>query len=86
MTNEQVMENFLDGGRPSGRNSTGSVYFIGDLLYSYGYHHVLARKGNNAIRVNSKKYSVTTSKQTSQFVRVATRRGFTVVFEEGLTK
>lgn len=48
------------------RNSQGNLYFDGDTIYSYGSHfqiarHVQNKRGENAVLLTTREYSVTTS-------------------------
>ena len=52
------------------RNQQGNLYFTGDRIYSYGPHFEIARfvtnsKGTRGILLNSRTYSVTTSRHQS---------------------
>lgn len=66
---------FAQRTQSEGRSS--NVFFEGDKIYSYGHHYLLAEfitaKGETAILINDKGYSVTTSKHICQ-IRQATRQ------------
>jgi hypothetical protein len=54
----------------SGRNQSGSLFFYGDKIYSYGYHYLLGEFISNennevAVIINTDYYSSTTSKHSS---------------------
>jgi len=54
-----------------GTNYSGNIFYINDTIYSYGEHHIIAKKirdkSNNVVftLVNNNVYSSTTSKHTS---------------------
>ena len=77
MTNAQVFNAFINGAT-SGQNAKRSLFIEGDTLYSYGYHHVIAKRHKGQMNVNRTRASVTTSKQTSQFIGrlIANKFGF----------
>jgi hypothetical protein len=61
----KVVEAFVSGNYDTGSNSNESLYFSGDVLYSYGSHFpLLVRKGNYFLR-NIDSYSSTTAKHQS---------------------
>ena len=86
MTNEETVRRFFEDRsktRREGRvgrefrNSTGSIYSRGDVLYSYGEHYPLAvvernRHGYAAVAyVNRDKYSITTANHRKLVERFA---------------
>jgi len=66
MTNQETITKWLDnldGEFSTGKNSTGSIFFEGDKIFSYGYHFPLAWfQGGRSVVINVSKYSRTTSK------------------------
>lgn len=64
-TNAKCIEGFLDQSSYNGRTGTGSVYFEGKVLYSYGRHFPLAIDCGRYYTVNTSKYSQTTSRHQS---------------------
>ena len=85
MTNEETVRRFFEAraktregrvGREF-RNSTGSIYSRGDVLYSYGEHYPLAvvernRHGYAVVAyVNRDKYSITTAQHRQLVERFA---------------
>jgi hypothetical protein len=59
---------------PEGRTPTGSVFFEGDAIYSYGKHYCMARfvetaQGETAVLMNDERYSLTTSVQMTDVRR-----------------
>lgn len=74
----EVVHVFAQRTQSEGRNSSRSIFFNQNRIYSYGYHYLLAefiegKKGETAILINDTGYSVTTSKHISE-VRQATRQ------------
>lgn len=68
-SNDMVCHVWAQQSQQEGRNSTNSIFFEGDTIYSYGAHFPMARfvskknqKTKTAVLFCSKKYSVTTSK------------------------
>lgn len=80
MTNEQVARSFAAGTGTQASNPAGSLYWHGDTIYSYGYHHVIARvdRANKTAVVNRSRYSVTTSKQTTLVMGELLKAGYTL--------
>lgn len=77
MTNHETFKAFCDGAT-GGKNSSASLLIMGDTLYSYGFHWPLAHRVGTVMVVNRDRASVTTSKQTSQFIQVALQHLYTV--------
>lgn len=70
---QQTVDSELEGKNPS-----GSIFFEGPELYSYGYHYLMGKihldsNGKRFALINSGGYSVTTKKQTSRHVIPAVR-------------
>lgn len=65
---------------PDGRTRTGTVFFKGDTIYSYGHHFALARfyekNGRVIVLVNGRRYSNSTSKQQGRVRGAIFRSGF----------
>lgn len=76
-----VAHAWAHGLKESGRNSTGSLYFSGATVYSYGPHFAIARhverKGQRCVLFTTRDYSITTSGHKSQ-VRCAIPPGVPV--------
>lgn len=73
-----VIQAWAVSSAPSGR--CGSVFFNDSRLYSYGAHFCLARRlPNGRAALNSKRYSVTTSKHLSWTRNALLKAGFTVL-------
>ncbi len=83
MTNKQICAAFARGAT-KGKNSNASIFIEGDAIYSYGYHFMLAMRNaeKKIATVNSRKYSVTTSKQTSQVCGALLDAGFSITKEQ----
>lgn len=63
-SNDECIHTFAQREQQEGRTSSRNVFFEGDRLYSYGRHYLLAEFINDgdAIFINDKGYSVSTSK------------------------
>lgn len=77
-TNSELAHTYANQSQQSGRTSSGSFYFEGKTIYSYGSHFPIANivtndKGEEAMLFTYRHYSNTTSKQIS-IVRSATRQ------------
>ena len=65
-SNYEVIHTFAQRTHPEGRNSSSSVFFEGDKIYSYGYHYLLGEfLDTNTILINDKGYGNSTSKHIS---------------------
>ena len=53
-------------GEITGRNSTGSLYIDGNVIYSYGRHFPVAKRVADGIIITGDRYSVTTAKHIGQ--------------------
>ena len=65
VTNEGVINAFVNGLSNEGKNTNKSIFFEGDTIFSYGKHYAMAKKVGSIFLVNDTKYSNTTSKQIS---------------------
>lgn len=65
MTSQEVCHVWANQSQDSARNSSESVFFDGDTIFSYGRHFPMARHVNGVVLVTSRTYSVTTSKHKS---------------------
>lgn len=78
-TYEEVANWFAKGEKPKGENSTGTLFFEGNIIYSYGWHFPIAvivdRKDKFAI-FNEDRCSVTTGTQKGIVKRVLLDNGF----------
>ena len=77
-TNSELAHTYANQSQQSGRNSSGSFYFDGKAIYSYGRHFPIAKivrneSGNECMLFTYRSYSNSTSKQVS-IVRNATRQ------------
>jgi hypothetical protein len=62
---------FFSQEQEHGRNQGGTVFFAGNVLYSYGYHYPMAViQKNDLVFINSEYYSQTTAKHQS-YTRVS---------------
>ncbi len=62
-SNYEVVHTFAQRTHPEGRNSSESIFFEGDKIYSYGHHYLLGEfLDANTIYINDKGYSNSTSK------------------------
>ena len=63
MSHKTLAEAFKNGAT---KGKAGNTFIEGDKLYSYGYHFIIAqRDGNGGFYVTDRKYSQSTSHQTS---------------------
>lgn len=77
-TNSELAHTYANQTQQSGRNSSGSFYFDGKAIYSYGRHFPIAKivtneQGLECMLFTYRSYSNSTSKQIS-IVRNATRQ------------
>lgn len=77
-TNSELAHTYANQSQQSGRNSSGSFYFDGKAIYSYGRHFPIAKivrneQGIECMLFTYRSYSNSTSKQIS-IVRNATRQ------------
>lgn len=66
VSSDEVAHLWAHKAQDSARNATGSVFFRGDTIYSYGEHfpiarHITSKSGKSAVLFTTKTYSVTTS-------------------------
>jgi hypothetical protein len=76
MTNEQLIQKFLDGatsGRIKRRGLT-PLFIEGDTLYSYGKHYPLARRVGDKLWVNEDPSTKTTTKQRNLLFKLMERK------------
>lgn len=67
MNTYDVCKQYVRGFKREGNNSGGTVYYIGDNIYSYGSHFKMAeRMRDGSYIVNGDTYSITTSKHQSR--------------------
>ena len=78
MTNSQTVNAYLKGEKAQGNNSLGSISFKGTSLYSYSTQIAKVDRENKVIVVTLKKYSVTTSKQSSLIINAALFQGYEI--------
>ena len=77
-TNSELAHTYANQSQQRGRTSSGSFYFEGKTIYSYGSHFPIANivtndKGEEVMLFTYRRYSNTTAKQIS-IVRSATRQ------------
>ena len=60
--NASVAVIFVKQDRPEGRNSNGSIYFEGNVIYSYGSHFPMCKIVGDTALVTNRTYSNTTAK------------------------
>jgi len=66
---DEVIHVFAQQTQSEGRNQSGSIFFEGTKIYSYGYHYLLGEFiDKDTILINDKGYSVTTSKHIYSLV------------------
>jgi hypothetical protein len=73
-TNSQLAHVWSSGNQKSGRNANSSMFFEGDIIYSYGSHYIIAQKYRDFVLINNTGYSVTTAKHTLDVRRAVTHR------------
>lgn len=75
MTNDEVFHAWANQTQASARNSSGSVFFEGGELYSYGHHYPVAKLvGENTALFNNTPTSMTTARQRSQAAQAASHK------------
>ena len=81
-SNGDLVSGFINQKSKAGRNANRSLWFEGDVLYSYGRHFPLAvRFGVDFYIVNGDRYSVTTSQhQSTFFTKVETDKRVEIPF------
>lgn len=80
-SNQEVINAYLRGWSSEGTNGNGSLYFKGDVLYSYGEHFPLAVSIGRFYICNGDKYSTTTSThQTLLFESIPNRMRVEIPF------
>lgn len=78
MTNREIARAFANGAT-TGRNGNQTIFIDGDTIYSYGRHWPVAKRDGDTVRVNSDKYSRTTSKHTGLIAGTCAVAGLTIV-------
>jgi hypothetical protein len=78
MTNKQLLNTFLSQETLRNNNSTKSLSFFGRTLYSYNTLIASIDPEVKQIKVNTEKYSPTTSKQVNLLMRLAREHGYTI--------
>lgn len=81
MTNYDLISLFVDGSREHG--ACNHLGFKGNELFSYSTVICVIDRDNKTAKVNTKKYSRTTSKQVSILRSVLSRKGFAIIEYEG---
>lgn len=66
---EQVAHLWAHQAQSEARNSTGSMFFEGNTIYSHGGHFPMARHVDDVVLITTKSYSVTTSCHQSVVAR-----------------
>jgi hypothetical protein len=72
-SNSQVCHVFISQAQAQGRNSSSSIYFENDVIYSYGSHYVMGRVylEKNLLLMNEFVYSPSTGQHRSHLFRAA---------------
>lgn len=78
-TNDMVCHLWANRSQEQARNSNGSLYFNGAIIYSYGHHFPIARHLGSCILFTTECYSITTSQHKSK-VRNAIPRSIPVFY------
>lgn len=88
MTNKEVIQKYVKApyniphsgvSDVSGSNPAHSLFFVDNRIYSYGTHFLIAEKtGESTVTVTTRKYSVTTSKQTNGLAGALAIAGYTI--------
>ena len=82
MTNEEVINEFLHQRKAAGKNSLASILYNNNTIYSYGEHFIMGViTGSKEITITTRKYSATTSNQTSLLAGMAAQDGYTITRE-----
>ena len=63
--NASLVATFVSRTQSEGRNSTGSIFFDGNIIYSYGRHFPIAKIVGNTILITTRSWSVTTARHVS---------------------
>lgn len=84
--NSMVAHVWAQQSQTEGRSHNGQFYFEGDTIYSYGHHFpaaklVKTKDGEQAVLLNDRKYSVSTSRHQS-YVRQALAGGLIKFYVE----
>ena len=82
--NQQVVQAWIDGktsvrGRVSPENGRQRLWVENDVLTSYSTPIAVINRGSQIIKLNKEKYSLTTTMQQSDVVRVAGQNGYKVI-------
>lgn len=69
--------------RADSRFPNGRVFIEGNKIYSYGHHFPIAEKtGDKEVLFNTKKVSLTTSKQQSKVRQALSSHGYKIIDKE----
>ena len=72
---DEVIHVFAQQTQSEGRNQSGSIFFEGAKIYSYGYHYLLGQFiDKETILINDKGYSRTTSKHIYSLIDATTHK------------
>ena len=63
--NASVAVVFAARTQSAGRNSSGSIFFDGNIIYSYGRHFPIAKIVGDTVLITTRKNSVTTARHVS---------------------
>lgn len=67
--NYDTIHTFAQQTQFEGRNTSNTIFFEGNKIYSYGYHYLLGKfLDQNTILINDKGYSNTTAKHISMLI------------------
>lgn len=84
--NSELCHVFAQQTQDYGRNQGETLFFEGNVIYSYGHHYPLAKITNGFCLVNSSRYSNTTAKQTSYLMRAVNEKILNVPNPKASTK
>ena len=78
----EIAEVFANGGT-QGSARQGRVFIDGHTIYSYGKHFPIARRiAPDTYEFNTRRYSVTTSKQQGEVKRALSIKGYKIIEKE----
>ena len=68
--NHEIAKVWVEQNQEHGKNTTGSIFFEGPSIYSYGYHFEMARiLDTDTVQISTGTYSVTTSAHQSHVLQ-----------------
>lgn len=86
MTNKETVDAWVRQKTYTGKNSTGSLFFIGSILFSYGEHFPIAKLDidNGVCLFTTKGYRKTTACHKGLARRALAHTTFTVILCDNL--